>query len=179
MRISDWSSDVCSSDLVGGERAGIEAGTDADTAKPERYIIDAGSFSLFVERHQRHAVGIQRLEPGRAVEQTVGEIGRAVDLERIHIVRTRSGVGDGFRRDELAIVELIGVGAFAAIHDVDAGTTAERVVARAAFEMVDRAATIEVVVARADDEPIAAAAAKQIVITGPAIRSEEHTSALQ
>src|SRR3546814_12631448 len=110
MRISDWSSDVCSSDLrdvviartrrdiavagdseVGGERAGIEAGTDADTAKPERDIIDAGSFSLFVERHQRHAVGIQRLEPGLAVEQTVGEIGRAVDLERIHIVRTRPG----------------------------------------------------------------------------------------
>src|SRR3546814_9965961 len=29
---------------VGGERAGIEAGTDADTAKPERDIIDAGSF---------------------------------------------------------------------------------------------------------------------------------------
>src|SRR3546814_19912701 len=47
---------------AGGELAGIEAGTVADTANPARDILDADGFRLFVALHHPHAFGIHTLD---------------------------------------------------------------------------------------------------------------------
>src|SRR3546814_1504057 len=71
MRISDWSSDVCSSDLVrgaafGGDRAGTGQRTDQQAA--------AGAFG---RRDQRGAVG--------------SHIGRRIDIARLRSEERRVG----------------------------------------------------------------------------------------
>src|SRR3546814_13090758 len=82
MRISDWSSDVCSSDLV-----------DADVAQPAQFMATGGQFHEAVPVGQLHAVhrvggvgvfGDDVVQPGAAQGQAGGEeIGRASGRERV------------------------------------------------------------------------------------------------
>src|SRR3546814_11191083 len=74
MRISDWSSDVCSSDLQPmAEADGLE-----QRARLRPRLVDAGA----VEQHRQHHV-LQRGELGQQVVELVDEqIGRASCRER-------------------------------------------------------------------------------------------------
>src|SRR3546814_4829681 len=49
MRISDWSSDVCSSDLVERDRAGV------DRPAPQRLLGQPGDVEIAIGRHQQRA----------------------------------------------------------------------------------------------------------------------------
>src|SRR3546814_5223175 len=61
MRISDWSSDVCSSDLVEARRAPVAPAVDADVHAPDGAVAGPGQAA----DHQRAApVGHRRLRAG-------------------------------------------------------------------------------------------------------------------
>src|SRR3546814_8208947 len=78
LRISDWSSDVCSSDLLAALAIGLE----------RRYLVDPLPFALGLaedganERHISVPRGVRRLgQAGR--QQPIDQIGRASCRERV------------------------------------------------------------------------------------------------
>src|SRR3546814_5385307 len=87
MRISDWSSDVCSSDLV-GRQADIGEGAFDDIANPfladsrddQRQIDDLGERERFVAIEQRIALGPD--ERDRLGERRAEDEVRGIDVER-------------------------------------------------------------------------------------------------
>src|SRR3546814_7852056 len=80
MRISDWSSDVCSSDLRGDEAVFVAQG-DRRAVRSVAQVLAGGAV---VERHRRHAAGhrlerdvAERLRQAREQEQVgAGEVAR-------------------------------------------------------------------------------------------------------
>src|SRR3546814_20241817 len=98
MRISDWSSDVCSSDLAGGierrsgwnriiagsvGRATVEAGAEIRLNPESRLLLASGN--LFVDGSIEVRSGSIELRNGRGIpggSVRVGEIGRASGRER-------------------------------------------------------------------------------------------------
>src|SRR3546814_16730933 len=105
MRISDWSSDVCSSDLIGRERRGdIEFGRDA-----ARYIVVA---EVIVEDHRQGqpdaggdaiGVGIDRRP------RIVRAFGRVANAARKRQLVDRPPVGLPEDRDALPALVIVGV----------------------------------------------------------------------
>src|SRR3546814_11842467 len=99
MRISDWSSDVCSSDLAGGierrsgwnriiagsvGRATVEAGAEIRLNPESRLLLASGN--LFVDGSIEVRSGSIKLRNGRGIlggSVRVGEIGRASCRERV------------------------------------------------------------------------------------------------
>src|SRR3546814_11935465 len=73
MRISDWSSDVCSSDLAQGHRAAVAPGAVAGEFRPRRR---AG-----IEETGRRALAL-RGEPGGAIGIAAEQCGAAAGVER-------------------------------------------------------------------------------------------------
>src|SRR3546814_17819998 len=73
MRISDWSLDVCSSDLKAGPRPGAETGTDqAATSRGTRRVTWAATFSF-----------TDATEPRRSLRPLTAELGRASCRESV------------------------------------------------------------------------------------------------
>src|SRR3546814_17637990 len=93
MRISDWSSDLCSSDLLGDQRdavAGLHAGGDQAIGGKQRIV---AQFAIAVGAHETSA-RIVKIEPAAALRGIVerfadggeaGEaaLGRASSRERV------------------------------------------------------------------------------------------------
>src|SRR3546814_7389166 len=78
MRISDWSSDVCCSDLTQGADAGMLGLVDVVTREKVRI---AGQFAPRVRRPAGHIVFDEQLHPRRA--GTRGEDGSQFGMQRI------------------------------------------------------------------------------------------------
>src|SRR3546814_8622175 len=79
MRISDWSSDVCSSDLFAAERAIADDVARARLADVQQRQAVDGDPHLGEHRGQRHRVEPRRLDRARGR----AEIGRASGRERV------------------------------------------------------------------------------------------------
>src|SRR3546814_2495313 len=79
MRISDWSSDVCSSDLPVGRRAG--ALLDLELVLEEAERVDAVLRALDLEAVERVALGKPHLTPNHLVLR----VGVAVDVDPLDI----------------------------------------------------------------------------------------------
>src|SRR3546814_13541501 len=83
MRISDWSSDVCSSDLDAQHGALRAAFADADQrGAPHLGLAVEHRFDLFVAQGAGggdHALGLAAAEPEAAVGVEVAEVAHAVD----------------------------------------------------------------------------------------------------
>src|SRR3546814_5279314 len=88
MRISDWSSDVCSSDLHGEEIAGRQAGPQIDGRQAEQLrhlaveahqagtgIPDGKAFADRVQRGQQQRLFVEPASTRRSEERRVGEAG--------------------------------------------------------------------------------------------------------
>src|SRR3546814_5998764 len=76
MRISDWSSDVCSSDLDGADRGDEQA--DEAGEQPEAYIVgQCGRIAPDLDRPDRRAVAAHG-QPERAREEDSGQYRRRV-----------------------------------------------------------------------------------------------------
>src|SRR3546814_4056795 len=84
MRIVDWSSDVCSSDLRFADRRGVGLGGEAVPA--QRGGLDAGGLRRRTERRCAHAGGdggdVAQVRTGRAAATDRGATGRASGRDR-------------------------------------------------------------------------------------------------
>src|SRR3546814_16299363 len=89
MRISDWSSDVCSSDLV-VERGDVDAGV-ADLAVDVR--ARRGVFAVQGDGVEGGGQARGRLADGQVVEAAVGALGRAFAGEHADRVFAGAAVG--------------------------------------------------------------------------------------
>src|SRR3546814_14572684 len=105
MRISDWSSDVCSSDLDGDRLVGAEIVHDDDVAGFEHgheLLLDIGPEALAVDRpvedaRRRQPIAAQRAEEGqRAPVAMRGEAAQALAAGRLEERRVgKEGVRTG------------------------------------------------------------------------------------
>src|SRR3546814_2670479 len=101
MRISDWGSDVCSSDLAGIRSAAVEA-----TVK---YIVDTGEKRLIYRPSQAgrdDSVWAGRYEDRRVAIEDARDIAGAPDIDRqgFALVRSETAVTDFFDDGQVAAV---------------------------------------------------------------------------
>src|SRR3546814_14415365 len=106
MRISDWSSDVCSSDLRGAETA-IDrrdlVGMDRD---PASKAIAARAAAIGLEPCRVAEIGVERVDGsnprrGRGIEAERAPIGRASGRERVCQYVSISGVAGSLKKNTI------------------------------------------------------------------------------
>src|SRR3546814_3311228 len=100
MRISDWSSDVCSSDLALNKLSAVQA---AKITKPGRHS-DGGGLYLFIDKHRRRRWIFMYAKDGKRTELGLGSARdlslanariEATKLREVLVIGARKHVGSG------------------------------------------------------------------------------------